>query len=78
MSSRPLCARAARRVRMLAVMTSVSVRHTYKQQMLDAFPETGAAGRLRLEFFPESDHLFSGEKVRDRLRMVICDWLDSR
>ncbi|MBS0418903.1 MAG: alpha/beta fold hydrolase [Proteobacteria bacterium] len=76
----PQCYRgaAARDVRMLAVFTSVSVRHTYKQQMLDAFPEASAGGKLRLEFFPESDHLFSGEKERFRLRTVIGDWLDSR
>jgi len=76
----PQCYRgaAARGVRMLAVMTSVSVRHTYKHQMLDAFPEASAGGQLRLEFFPESDHLFSGQRVRDRLREVISDWLDSR
>jgi pimeloyl-ACP methyl ester carboxylesterase len=74
----PQCYRgaAARGVRMLAVFTSVSVRHTYKQQMLDAFPE--ASSKLRLEFFPDSDHLFSGEKERERLRSVISDWLDSR
>ena len=76
----PQCYRgaAARNVRMLAVFTSVSVRHTYKQQMLDAFPEASAGGKLRLEFFPESDHLFSGAKERTRLRTVISDWLDSR
>jgi len=76
----PQCYRGAaeRGVRMLAVFTSVSVRHTYKQQMTDAFPEASAGGKLRLEFFPESDHLFSGEKVRSRLGAVICDWLDSR
>ncbi len=69
---------AARGVRMLSVFTSVSVRHTYKQQMLDAFPEASAGGKLRLEFFPDSDHLFSGEKERARLLAVIADWLDSR
>jgi pimeloyl-ACP methyl ester carboxylesterase len=76
----PQCYRSAaeRGVSMLAVFTSVSVRHTYKQQMPDAFPEASAGGKLRLEFFPESDHLFSGEKVRSRLSAVICDWLDAR
>jgi len=76
----PQCYRSAavRGVRMLAVFTSVSVRHTYKQQMLDAFPEASAGGTLRLEFFPESDHLFSGVRERSRLLTVICDWLDSR
>jgi pimeloyl-ACP methyl ester carboxylesterase len=65
-------------IRMLSVFTSVSVRHTYKQQMLDAFPEASAGGKLRLEFFPDTDHLFSGTKERTRLRMVIAAWLDSR
>jgi pimeloyl-ACP methyl ester carboxylesterase len=69
---------AAQGVRMLSVFTSVSVRHTYKQQMLDAFPEASAGGKLRLEFFPETDHLFSGERERARLREVISDWLESR
>jgi pimeloyl-ACP methyl ester carboxylesterase len=76
----PQCYRdaASRGVRMLAVFTSVSVRHTYERQMLDAFPGASAGGKLRLEFFPESDHLFSGEAERDRLRGVMSDWLDSR
>jgi pimeloyl-ACP methyl ester carboxylesterase len=66
-----------RSVNMLAVFTSVSVRHTYQRQILDAFPEAGAAGRLRLEYFPDSDHLFSTPNARDRLYHVIEDWLES-
>jgi hypothetical protein len=59
------------------VFTSVSVRHTYQQQMLDAFPEASSRGGLRLEFFPDSDHLFSAERERARLYRVIADWLGS-
>jgi pimeloyl-ACP methyl ester carboxylesterase len=69
---------AARRgIKMLSVFTSVSARHTYQRQMLDAFPEASSHGALRLEFFPDSDHLFSAEKERTRLYRVIMDWLGS-
>jgi alpha-beta hydrolase superfamily lysophospholipase len=68
-------AAAQRSVRMLAVFTSVSPRHTYPQQILDAFPETGSS--LRLEYFPESDHHFSPPLTRARLFRVIAEWLDS-
>jgi hypothetical protein len=68
---------SARGVKMLSILTSVSVRHTYRQQMLDAFPEASTPGALRLEFFPESDHLFSSEKQRARLYRVIAEWLGS-
>jgi pimeloyl-ACP methyl ester carboxylesterase len=69
-------AAAQRRVKMLAVFTCVSPRHTYPHQMLDAFPETGRGG-LRLEYFPESDHQFSPPQARARLQRVIADWLES-
>jgi hypothetical protein len=62
---------------MLSVFTSVSARHTYQQQMRDAFPEVSSHGALRLEFFPDSDHVFSAERERMRLYRVIADWLGS-
>jgi len=68
---------ARRRVNMLAVFTRVSARHTYPQQILDAFPETGGGGRLRLEYFPESDHHFSPPQARARLFRAIADWVES-
>jgi pimeloyl-ACP methyl ester carboxylesterase len=68
-------AAAAQGIKMLSVFTSVSVRQTYRQQMLDAFPEASSGGGLRLEFFPDSDHLFSADKERGRLFRVIADWL---
>ena len=66
---------AQRNVKMLAAFTSVSARHTYPQQMLDAFPEAGSS--LRLEYFPESDHHFSPPRARARLLRVIAEWMDS-
>lgn len=68
-------AAAARGIKMLSVFTSVSARHTYQQQMLDAFPAASSHGAFRLEFFPNSDHLFSDEKERTRLYGVIMSWL---
>jgi pimeloyl-ACP methyl ester carboxylesterase len=64
-------------VKTLAIFTSVSARHTYPRQMLDAFPETRIAGILRLEYFPESDHHFSPPQSRTRLVDLIADWLGS-
>jgi len=68
---------ARRSVDMLAVFTSVSARHTYPRQILDAFPETGSGGSLRLDYFPESDHHFSPPQARSRLFRIIADWLES-
>ncbi len=70
-------AAAARRVRLLSIFTSVSTRHTYGKQWLDAFPEVSASNAARLEFFADSDHVFSAEKERARLFRVIVDWLQS-
>jgi pimeloyl-ACP methyl ester carboxylesterase len=69
---------AERGVRILSVFTSVSARHTYQKQMLDAFPETSAGGALRLEYFPDSDHLFSTPHARERLFGLIENWLQAR
>ncbi|MFZ0549427.1 MAG: alpha/beta fold hydrolase [Steroidobacteraceae bacterium] len=68
---------AQRNVKTLAVFTSVSARHTYPRQMIDAFPETRLAGILRLEYFPDSDHHFSLGQSRTRLVGLIADWLGS-
>jgi pimeloyl-ACP methyl ester carboxylesterase len=68
---------AVRGIKILSVFTSVSPRHTYQQQILDAFPEASIHAALRLEYFPESDHLFSAERERTRLFRVIADWLES-
>lgn len=68
---------ARRSVNILAVFTSVSARHTYPRQIIDAFPEVGGGGSLRLEYFPQSDHVFSPPQTRERLFSVIADWVES-
>ncbi len=66
---------AQRRVRLLTVFTSVSARHTYHRQIVDAFPEVASGAGLRLEYFSGSDHVFSDEEERARLYSAIIDWL---
>lgn len=68
--------RAAQRgIRMFTVLTSISVRQTYHRQILDSFPEAALGGSLRLEYFPEGDHVFSRPQDRSRLYRVVIDWL---
>jgi pimeloyl-ACP methyl ester carboxylesterase len=62
-------------VKMLAVFSALSPRATYRQQMHDAFRDVEFGNSLELEFFPESDHLFTPSKERARLGAVIRDWL---
>jgi pimeloyl-ACP methyl ester carboxylesterase len=66
---------AKRGTRLLTVFTTVSVRHSYHSQVLDAFPEVASSGSVRLEYFPDGDHLFSAPAMRERLYRVIFDWL---
>jgi pimeloyl-ACP methyl ester carboxylesterase len=70
-------AAVARRIPLLSVFTSVSTRHTYGKQWLDAFPELSASSAARLELFADSDHVFSTDKERTRLFRVIVNWLKS-
>jgi pimeloyl-ACP methyl ester carboxylesterase len=62
-------------IKMLAVFSALSPRSTYRQQMHDAFRGVEFGNALRLEFFPESDHLFTPSRERVRLGAVITDWL---
>jgi pimeloyl-ACP methyl ester carboxylesterase len=68
-------AAAARGLKLLAAFTSLSPRHTYVHQIMDAFPTVSAGGTLQLQYFPGSDHLFSAAQDRARLYRVIVDWL---
>jgi hypothetical protein len=62
-------------IKMLAVFTAISPRSTYRGQMQDAFRGVTFGDALKLEFFPESDHLFTAGRERARLSGVITDWL---
>ena len=68
-------ATAARGIKVLAAFTSLSPRHAYERQIVDAFPEISTAESLQLQHFPHSDHVFSAPKDRARLFRVIDSWL---
>jgi len=65
----------ARGIAMLAVFTGESTRQTYREQMIDAFPTVAFGDLLKLEFFDDSDHVFSGQSDRTRLTQLILDWI---
>lgn len=67
---------ASRGAKLLVVFTSDSVRQSYRRQFNDAFPEAASDATLRMEFFSDSDHLFSSPALRERLYELITDWLD--
>jgi pimeloyl-ACP methyl ester carboxylesterase len=68
-------ATAAQGMKLLAAFTALSPRHAYVRQILDAFPEVSSGGTLQLQYFPDSDHLFSAVQERARLYRVIIEWL---
>jgi pimeloyl-ACP methyl ester carboxylesterase len=68
-------------IAMLAAFTGESTRQTYREQMIDAFPTVAFGDLLKLEFFDDSDHVFSRQIDRMRLNQLILDWIgfaDSR
>jgi pimeloyl-ACP methyl ester carboxylesterase len=70
-------ASAARGLKLLTAFTSLSPRHAYERQILDAFPELSAGGTLQLQYFPQSDHVFSAAQDRARLFRAIGSWLEA-
>jgi pimeloyl-ACP methyl ester carboxylesterase len=70
----------ARRVKILAVFAGSAGREyrlNYRAQMLEAFPTIDFASCLRIEFFKDVDHTFSGERDRALLLSTIEDWFGS-
>ncbi len=68
-------ATASRGLKVLAALTSLSPRHAYDSQLLDAFPDVSAAGTLQMQYFASADHVFSDPQDRARLFRVIIDWV---
>ena len=65
-------------IQMLAVLTEDTTRQTYREQMIDAFPNVSFGTKLRLEWLPGSDHTFMREVDRSRLNRLILEWLESQ
>jgi pimeloyl-ACP methyl ester carboxylesterase len=64
-------------VHILAVFTGDMTRQTYREQMLDAFPDIEFQNQLKLKFFPGTDHVFSSEKDRAELFDIVLNWMIS-
>jgi len=64
-----------RGVKMLAVFTGESTRQTYRDQMIDAFPNVSFGRQLQLEFFQDSDHTFSSSNSRSKLIRLVLEWI---
>ena len=61
---------------MLTILASRSVwRHSYRKQLLDAFPQTRFEGLLRLELLKDCDHDFSYKSDWIRVTNLICEWI---
>jgi pimeloyl-ACP methyl ester carboxylesterase len=61
-------------IEILAIFTEETTRQTYREQMIEALPNVSFGDRLRLEFFPGSDHTFRLESDRIRLIQLILQW----
>jgi pimeloyl-ACP methyl ester carboxylesterase len=64
-------------VHILAVFTGDLTRQTYREQMLDAFPDIEFGNQLKLQFFPSADHVFSSEDDRAQLLEIVLNWIVS-
>lgn len=66
-----------RGIHILAVFTGGlgTTRQTYREQMIDGFPDVPFGDQLQLEFFHQTDHIFTSESARLRLNQLLMQWL---
>ena len=65
-------------VQLLTVLTGATDgRQSYREQILDAFPDLPLGPLLRVEFLQDCDHLFLFECDRKRLNAIIVDWIEA-
>jgi pimeloyl-ACP methyl ester carboxylesterase len=66
-----------RRLKMLMVLTGgMDLQHNYRRQLFDAFPQLRFGDLLKLEYWGDTDHVFSQGADRERLFSRIESWLD--
>jgi pimeloyl-ACP methyl ester carboxylesterase len=67
-----------RGVQFLAVFSARwDTRHSYREQLLEAFPSVEFGKQLRLEFFDEWDHTFIFETDRVQLNSLVLEWAEA-
>ncbi len=67
----------ARGARLLVVLTGDASqgRQSYREQLLDAFPNVPFEDKLSLEHFRSSDHTFTSDADRERLNELVLTWI---
>jgi hypothetical protein len=65
----------ARRGRLLCLFTAGLEQYNYRNQFLRLFPAVDFDDCLTLEYYADSDHTFSRERVRERLTRTVIDWI---
>jgi pimeloyl-ACP methyl ester carboxylesterase len=68
----------ARGGKLLVVLTGgpLEGRQSYREQLLDAFPNVPFANKLAIEHFATSDHTFTSAQDRERLNSIVLTWID--
>lgn len=68
----------ARGAKLLVVLTGGpnEGRQSYREQMLDAFPDVPFGNQLLLQHFKECDHTFTSDADRKRLNELVMTWIE--
>jgi hypothetical protein len=61
-----------------AFTAGIEQRYNYEKQFFHAFPDVDFKNRVQLEYFPNSDHMFSPEAAQNRLEALVVDWFNER
>jgi len=70
---------AARDVELLYVFTGgVAHYFNHQKQFLEMFPSLEAGDHVRVEHFPQADHLYTSMEARDGLLDLLVDWIDTK
>lgn len=66
----------ARDVAIFTIFTAgVETQYNYARQFFDLFSEVSFGDRLRLQYFEDADHTFTGSVLQERLRRSVVGWV---
>lgn len=60
---------------LVAFTDGMPAQHNYPEQLRDALPGVAFGSRCRVEYFHGADHTFTEESHRDRLLLLVGEWL---
>lgn len=60
---------------LVAFTDGMPAQHNYPEQLRDALPGVSFGSRCRVEYFRGADHTFADETHRDRLLVLVGEWL---